>query len=61
MKYRKDPKVKIKSPNTNDIEKLILFARADGYRDPQDIACWIIDRSPYWRSAGYKEIIKKIK
>lgn len=45
---------------TADINELAAMARADGITEDTDIACWIIDRSQYWRSEGYYKIMEKI-
>lgn len=64
MSYRskRDVPSKVKQINTTKIEEAMKLAKEDPrVKDVGDGACWIMDRSAYWRSLGRDEIIKQVQ
>lgn len=48
--------------NTIKIEEAMRAAKEDPrVKDVRDGACWIMDRSSYWRSIGTDAIIKQVQ
>lgn len=61
-KQHRDSGSKVKKINTMKIEEAMALAKADErVTDVSDSICWIMDRSEYWRSRGYEQIMQDVR
>jgi hypothetical protein len=59
---RRDTPSKVEQIETTNIADAMRLAKADPrVKDVLDGACWIMDRSAYWRSLGTEVIIKQVQ